>query len=464
LGGTEKHGEAGVANKERPLPKWYLLPLLATIALLLFAIGQTSSWLGFDPLCGTWLESGLFPPKAHWFVRQIVAGAVLLVAALVVLLVAVSWLRRGPYSVAKLSSAALYISAYISLELVGATSPSMIRWGLMLALGLVNAYQLAKAMEEFSVALRVRAWTRRVSGARYGKKAHAMWRFQAGLRQFANLPIMGWLFLSLALALALIGAFTKFIYVLGCFARCISVHVSLRALVARPPGILYLGPSGEATIELIDRIRSGVPELRVVSLVDLDQATSEQVKLRARLMRFDNFRLSNPESDFWQAIVRKLEGMARITLIDGRVDSKWVRLETLRALETGASGSVILLVGDDGGSPIIEYVRGLVKEGGIHIPLTDKLEQMKESLAGMGEAARKFERDLKKPLSGIAFNLGKPVTLGDYLAQYPEFREAARAFDDKPVDLATPIQVADEQDIVAVIRRVVVLPEVASDL
>ena len=164
--------------------------------------------------------------------------------------------------------------------------------------------------------------------------------------------------LLLSAVLGAAGQFAGYWYVIGLASYPLGLLIGAMIYVTVPPGVLLLGESSQPTLETFAHMRSELPELRVVSLLDYSAGGGDVASLAQRSW-LDNFRRPDPRITPWYSVMRRLLENTRLVVVDIDCHSQFVRMEALAALKSTARQPLVLLTPIVPAWRIAEYLRSL---------------------------------------------------------------------------------------------------------
>ena len=131
---------------------------------------------------------------------------------------------------------------------------------------------------------------------------------------------------------------------------CSAQWLLFRAAAASlPPALIMLGSSSPAVTRALHDFRAALAPLRVVSLLDADEAGPSHDP-----NRLDNFRTT--EDADWIAVFAAMRGAACVILLDARVDTPSLRYEAQAIVASNSGGQDIIVVKQDGRAALLDHL------------------------------------------------------------------------------------------------------------
>jgi hypothetical protein len=195
------------------------------------------------------------------------------------------------------------------------------------------------------------AAARKLHGSAYAARSAQIWQVFRGTRLalemqvYASRLIAGGMIL---IAATILSGRVPLLLVVGAAFYSAQWLLFRMAAASLPPALIMLGSSSPSLGQALHDFRAALAPLRVVSLLDVDEAGPQHDP-----DRLDNFRTSD-DAD-WKPVFAVMRSAARVILLDARVDTPALRYEA-QAVAASSSGQSVIVVKQDGKAALIEHL------------------------------------------------------------------------------------------------------------
>ena len=195
------------------------------------------------------------------------------------------------------------------------------------------------------------AGARRLHGSAYAGRSSKIWQVFRGtrlaleMRVYASRLIVGGMIL---IGAAILSGRAPLLLIVGAAFYSAQWLLFRIASASVPPALIILGSSSPSLGQALHDFREALAPLRVVSLLDVDEAGPQHDP-----DRLDNFRTSD-DAD-WKAVFAVMCSAARVILLDARVDTPALRYEA-QAIVASSSGQSVIVMKQDGKAELIAHL------------------------------------------------------------------------------------------------------------
>jgi hypothetical protein len=196
------------------------------------------------------------------------------------------------------------------------------------------------------------AAARRLHGSAYAARSSQIWqvfrstKLALEMRVYASRVIAGGIIL---VGIAILSGRAPLLLLVAAAFFTVQWLLFRVAAASLPPALVMLGSSSPSVGQALHDFRAALSPLRVVSLLDVDEAGPSHDP-----DRLDNFRTSD-DAD-WQTVFAVVRSAARVILLDARVDTAALRFEAQAIVASSSTGQKIIVVKQDGRAALIEHL------------------------------------------------------------------------------------------------------------